>query len=106
MVNMKRDIHELPVSEWGDISETAPGSIVNVTVLCAHVFGLGVAIEGTAGFGHVNSPRVTDGRYTMEIGFELVGKTVPARLLAVNSGRQPTLSLRHSDLADESNRGP
>lgn len=94
----KHDLHDLPLSEWGRLDESLVGSVVEVEIVCAHSFGVGVRLLGEDFYGHVNSPRVTDGRYELGEALRLVGKRRSALVLAVAPGRQSTLSLRPSDI--------
>jgi hypothetical protein len=97
------DIHDLPASDWGVIPGEAIGEVVVVEVLCAHPYGLGVRIVGYETYGHVNSPRVADGYYELATGQRLIGRSLPARVLAAGEiGRQTTLTLRPSDVSRES----
>lgn len=110
MVSESRDIHELSLSEWGQVDGSSVGLIVVATVLCAHPYGLGIDIREIGAFGHVNSPRVSDDGYSLDIGRALVGKVVAVRVLAADRDQQATLTLRASDLdvvaADGDSEGP
>jgi hypothetical protein len=92
------DIHDLPPSGWGELSADLIGSVVEVRIVCVHAFGIGVELTANGSYGHVNSPRVTDGRYVVEEFSGTIGELRRALLLAVPRGRQPTLTLRPSDV--------
>jgi hypothetical protein len=86
MESERRDIRELPLSEWGHVDESSVGLIVAATVLCAHPCGLGVNIREIGAFGHVNSPRVSDEGYSLDLGRALVGEeALQAGALGVRS---------------------
>lgn len=92
-----RDVHELPPSQWGKLDSDLIGSIVEVRILCVHPFGVGVELIAHRAYGHVNPPRVTDGRFTVEETARHIGEVRHARLLAADPGRQPTLTIRPSE---------
>jgi ribosomal protein S1 len=91
------DIHDLPVGMWGELREELVGCVVEVEVVCVHPFGVGVRISGENCYGHVNSPQVTDGRFTVDEASMEIGHTKPARVISAQPGRQPTLTLRSSE---------
>ncbi|WP_147455063.1 hypothetical protein [Saccharothrix australiensis] len=93
-----RDIHDLPLSQWGQMSADLVGRVVEVRILCVHAFGVGVELTAQGVYGHVNSPRVTDGRFTIEETAKRIGEVKKALVLAVDPGRQPTLTLRPSEI--------
>ncbi|MFI2616586.1 hypothetical protein [Streptomyces sp. NPDC018584] len=93
-----QDIHDLPVSEWGEISPDLVGGIVDARILCVHPFGVGVELIAHGAYGHVNPPRVTDGRFTIEEAEKYIGEVRRALVVAADPGRQPTLTLRPSQI--------
>ncbi|GAA3634399.1 hypothetical protein GCM10022223_60910 [Kineosporia mesophila] len=103
-----RDIHELTPDRWGGLSPDLLGALVEVRIVCAHAYGLGVRLTSHGEpYGHVNIPEMADGRYPERMGSELVGAIRQARVVAVEVGRQPTLTLRPSrvttDVTEPSN---
>lgn len=94
----RQDIHDLPVSEWGEIGSDLVGSVVDARILCVHPFGVGVELIGQRAYGHVNPPRVTDGRFTVEEATRCIGEVRRALVLAAEPGRQPTLTIRPSQI--------
>ncbi|PPK63763.1 hypothetical protein V5P93_005632 [Actinokineospora auranticolor] len=94
------DIHDLPVSRWGHMS--AEGTVVEVRVVCAHHFGLGVQLTTNGAYGHIDVPRVSDGRVTTEDLIDHIGQIRRALVLMVDPGRQPKLTIRRSDVPETS----
>lgn len=92
------DIHDLPPERWGELSPELPGSVVEVRIVCVHAFGVGVELTSHQAYGHVNPPRVTDGHFTVEETARHIGEIRRALVLAADPGRQPTLTLRPSDI--------
>lgn len=74
------------------------GQVVEVRIVCVHAFGLGVRMVSLDVYGHVNAPHVTDGRFTVADFARHLGATRSARVLAVAPGRQPTLTVRPSEV--------
>lgn len=93
------DIHDRPVAEWGETVSVHPGTVVRVRIICVHPFGVGVELIDHECYGHVNAPRVTDGRFTVEEFTKSIGKVRRAVVLSTTPGRQPTLTLRVSDIS-------
>lgn len=92
----KQDIHELSLDQWGEIDSALVGSVVEVRILCVHAFGVGVRLQSSEAYGHVNPPQVTDGRFTVENEVESIGELRKAVILDATPGRQPRLTLRLS----------
>jgi hypothetical protein len=92
-----RDIHERPLSEWGELRSELIGQVVDVEIVCAHGYGMGVKLVGEDCYGHVNPPEATDGSVASAELSQEVGKLRRAIVLAAEPGRQPTLSLRTPD---------
>jgi hypothetical protein len=90
------DIHDLPLSEWGELPTVLEGSVVEVEIVCAHPFGLGIKVLALNAYGHVNAPEATDGHYTVEVASTWIGDVRSASVLGVSPGRQPTLTIRPS----------
>lgn len=93
-----RDIHDLPLSQWGQVGNELVGRTVEARILCVHVFGVGVELTVQGAYGHVNPPRVTDGRFTIEEMAKHIGEVRRAVVLAADPDRQPTLTLRPSEI--------
>ena len=93
-----RDIHDLPLSQWGQVGNELVGRMVEARILCVHAFGVGVEMTAQGAYGHVNPPRVTDGRFTIEETAKHIGEVRRAVVLAADPGRQPTLTLRPSEI--------
>jgi hypothetical protein len=93
-----RDIHDLPLPQWGQMSTDLVGRVVEVRILCVHAFGVGVELTAQGAYGHVNPPRVTDDRFTIEEMAKHIGEVRRAVVLAADPGRQPTLTLRPSEI--------
>jgi hypothetical protein len=93
-----RDIHDLPLFQWGELGSDLVGSVVEVRIVCVHAFGVGVELIAQGSYGHVNPPRVTDGRFTVEEASKHIGELRKALVMAVTPGRQPTLTLRPSEI--------
>lgn len=93
-----RDIHDLPLSEWGQMGPEMVECVVEVRILCVHAFGVGVELTAQRTYGHVNPPRVTDDGFTVEETSHHVGEVRRALVLAADPGRQPKLTLRPSEI--------
>lgn len=93
-----RDIHDLPVSEWGQIVPELVGGVVEVRIICVHAFGVGVELTAQGAYGHVNPPHIPDDRFTVEEMSHHVGEVRRALVLAADLGRQPRLTLRPSEI--------
>jgi hypothetical protein len=93
-----QDIHDLPVSQWGEIDSDLVGSTVDARIVCVHPFGVGVELIAQRAYGHVNPPRVTDDRFTIEEVARHIGEVRRALVLAADPGRQPTLTLQPSQI--------
>ena len=76
------DIHDLPLSRWGVMDPGLAGRVIDVRIVCVHPFGVGVRMSSHDVYGHVNAHHVTDTRFTVE------------------PGRQPTLSIRPSEIPE------
>jgi hypothetical protein len=76
------------------------GCVVEVRILCVHAFGVGVELIPDGAYGHVNAPRVTDDRFTVEEASEHIGEIRRALVLSVPPGRQPTLTIRPSEVPE------
>ncbi|MEL3947657.1 MULTISPECIES: hypothetical protein [Streptomyces] len=92
------DVHDLPLSRWGRMSPDLVGHVVEVRILCVHAFGVGVELLDQGSYGHVNPPRVTDDRFTIDDMACHIGEVRRAAVLAADPGRQPTLTLRPSEI--------
>lgn len=93
-----QDIHELPVSKWRQMGPDLVGSVAEVRILCVHPFGVDVELTTQGSYGHVNPYRVTDGCFTVEEMAHHLGEVRQAVVLAADPGRQPTLTLRPSEI--------
>ncbi|WP_434743241.1 hypothetical protein [Micromonospora sp. SH-82] len=82
------------------------GRTVDVRILCVHAFGVGVELTVNGAYGHVNPPRVSDDRFTVEETAKHLGEIWKAVVLAADPGRQPTLTLRPSEIATSWGRNP
>lgn len=94
------DIHDLPPSQWGVLDPELVGTVVEVRILCVHPFGVGVHLTAQGAYGHVNAPRVTDDRFTVDDASRHIGEVRRGLVLAVEPGRQPTLTIRPSEVPD------
>jgi hypothetical protein len=95
-----QDIHDLPLSRWREVAPDLVGSVVEVRILCVHAFGVGVQLVPDGAYGHVNAPRVTDGQFTVEETSEHIGEVRRALVLSAAAGRQPTLTIRPSEIPE------
>jgi predicted RNA-binding protein with RPS1 domain len=91
-----QDIHGIPATQWGELDADLVGTVVEVRIVCAHAFGVGVELTAHRASGHVDIPSIKDGYVTLEIISEYVGELRKALLLAADPGRQPKLTLRPS----------
>lgn len=76
------------------------GRVIEVRIVCVHPFGVGVRMSSHDVYGHVNAPQVTDTRFTVDEFASHIGETRTALVLAVEPGRQPTLSIRPSEIPE------
>ena len=95
-----QDIHDLPVSQWGEVSPELVGHVVEVRILCVHPFGVGVQLTPDGAYGHVNPPRVSDGQFSVEGLSGNIGEVRRALVLSAPPGRQPTLTIRPSEVPE------
>src|SRR6476660_2119809 len=96
----EKDIHEVPPPQWGALDPKLIGRVVEVQIVCVHPFGVGVRLTAEGAYGHVNPPRVTDGRFTVEEASRHIGDVRKGLILSVEPGRQPTLTIRPSEIPD------
>ena len=92
------DIHDMPSSQWGTLGSELVGCVVEIRILCVHPFGVGVYLTAQDAYAHVNVPRVTDGRFTVAEASRHIGEVRRALILSVEPGRQPTLTIRPSEV--------
>jgi len=95
-----QDIHDLPVSQWGEVSPELVGHVVDVRILCVHPFGVGVQLIPDGAYGHVNAPRVSDDQFTVEGFSASIGEARRALILSASPGRQPNLTIRPSEIPE------
>lgn len=83
------DIHDIPVSQWGQVGAGLAGQVVEARILCVHAFGVGVELIDLSAYGHVNPPRVTDGGFTVEETSKHIGEVKRAVVLAADPVDNP-----------------
>lgn len=98
------DLHDAdraPVAE----AELPSGTVVESTVVCHHVFGVGIWVADHGQFGHVNVPAIRDGKIRSVEDFPPIGTRIRAVVLGYSGGRQLRLSTRPSNLPGLTERG-
>jgi hypothetical protein len=93
-----RDIHDIPPPQWPELKAGLVGTVVEVKILCAHTFGVGVELTAHGAYGHVNPHNISDGDITLEEVSKCIGELRKALVLGAIPGRQPTLTLRPSEI--------
>ncbi|MBO0608904.1 hypothetical protein [Myceligenerans salitolerans] len=85
--------------------EIAEGTLVGVTVVCHHPYGLGVWVDGVDQFGHVNVPGISDEPIGSPENYPPIGDRLRAVVIGYNGSQQLRLTTRRSDLPGLTARG-
>jgi hypothetical protein len=96
------DLHEDPATQVPEQHRLRAGTWVFVTVLCHHPWGVGIAFADGTQYGHVDVPFLRDGPVRGPQEYPPVGQIMPAVVIRYSGSAQLRLSLRPSDIADNS----
>jgi hypothetical protein len=98
------DLHDKQHAPIAEV-EIPAGSVVEVTVVCHHPFGLGVWVEEHDQFGHVNVPTILDGPIRDFEDYPRIGGRRRAVVLGYSGSSQLRLSTKPSDIPGLTVRG-
>jgi hypothetical protein len=94
------DVHADPATHVPEEHQLRAGTRVSGTVICHHPFGLGIRLTDCNQCGHVDVPLIRDGPIRGPEDYPPIGRTAPAVVIRYDVLGQLRLSLRPSDIAN------
>ena len=96
------DMHEDPAAQVPEQRRLAAGARVRATVACHHPWGVGLKLADGTQYGHADVPFTRDGPVRGPQDYPPIGQTMPAVVLRYSGSGQLRLSIRPTDIAENS----